>query len=205
QENTCVACHSSLSEPLALSARYYDWELSRHQTKGVTCDKCHGGDPTTSDRIKTHFGMRPAQDKQSRLHYKNLPETCGTCHQNIVSTFVQSKHYQGIKGLGLGASCNTCHAHMATQVIYSPSETANLCARCHDTLNFLEPRPEIPVKAGETMTALQRANAVVLWANLLLAQGQQRGLTFDAERGELKAVQEKLNAAKVNWHTFELA
>src|SRR5436190_22185036 len=71
QDNTCVACHSSLSEPLALSARYYDWELSRHQTKGVTCDKCHGGDPTTSDRIKTHFGMRPAQDKQSRLHYKN--------------------------------------------------------------------------------------------------------------------------------------
>ncbi len=203
-ENTCVSCHGGLQEPLQLSARFYEWQLSRHQAKGVTCDKCHGGDPTTRDLKKTHYGMRPSSHADSRLHYRNQPATCASCHQNIVKAFVQSKHYQNLKGIGIGASCNTCHAHMATQVITAPNETANLCARCHDALNYLQPRPEIPKQAAETMTALQRANAVVLWANLLLAQTEQRHLPHEAESAALQTAERQLVEAKINWHTFDL-
>jgi predicted CXXCH cytochrome family protein len=205
EENSCVSCHGALLEPLQLSARFYEWQLSRHQAKGVTCDKCHGGDPTTLDRIKTHLGVRRATDSQSRLHYRNQPATCGACHQNLVKVFMRSQHYQGLRGVGLGASCNTCHAHMGTQVIYAPQETSNLCARCHDTLNFLQPRPEIPTQAAETMTALQRAKGVVLWASLLQAQAEQRNLPHEAERADLQAARQRLDEAKLNWHTFELA
>ncbi|NOT60660.1 MAG: hypothetical protein HOP19_10610 [Acidobacteria bacterium] len=204
-ENSCVSCHSTITEPLELSARYYEWQLSRHQSKNVTCDKCHGGDPTTHDRIKTHWGIRRADNPESRLHYRNQPETCGSCHQNIVNAFTQSKHYQGLRGMGLGASCNTCHAHMGTQVIYAPQEMSNLCARCHDTLNFVQPRPEIPRQAATTMTALQRASSVILWANLLMAQAEQRNLPREAMPADLRAAQQQLNEAKANWHTFDLA
>jgi predicted CXXCH cytochrome family protein len=194
-----------LQEPLAVSARFYEWQLSRHQAKDVTCEKCHGGDPAASARDKAHAGVRPSADSQSRLHYKKQPETCGSCHQAIVNAFVQSRHYQNLRGVGLGASCNTCHAHMATQVVVAPRETANLCARCHDTLNFVQPRPQIPAQAAETMTALQRANSVVLWAQLLLAQVEQRGLPRAEESAALQAAQQRLNEAKAHWHTFELA
>ena len=55
------------------------------------------------------------------------------------------------------------------------------------------------------MTALQRANAVVLWANLLLAQTEQRHLSHEAESAVLQAAERQLNEAKINWHTFDLA
>jgi hypothetical protein len=203
--NSCVACHGALQEPLPVSARFYEWQMSRHQAKEVTCDKCHGGDPALADREKAHQGIHPPADSRSRLYYRNQPETCGACHQPIVKAFTRSKHYQVLRGIGLGASCNTCHAHMATQVVTAPPETANLCARCHDIVNYMQPRPQIPAQAGETMTALQRANAVVLWTDLLLAQVEQRGLPHDLERAELQAAQARLAEAKVKWHTFELA
>ena len=51
------------------------------------------------------------------------------------------------KAVGLGPRCNTCHAHMAKEVIYSPVETAKFCSRCHDSINSLKPSPEIPARA----------------------------------------------------------
>lgn len=202
--NNCVNCHSTVTEPLHVSSRFYEWQNSRHQMRGIGCDKCHGGNPATHDPKRAHVGVLNVDDPRSALHYRNQPETCGKCHQKVVNAFVQSEHYQKLKGLGLGASCNTCHAHMATQVLYSPKATADLCARCHDTINYLTPRPEIPQRANNTMQAFQRANAVINWAMLLLAKVQKRGLDAKVEQAELKATQETLKQAQINWHAFKL-
>jgi nitrate/TMAO reductase-like tetraheme cytochrome c subunit len=204
KNNNCVNCHSQLLDPLHVSNRYLEWQLSRHEEKGVSCDKCHGGDPSAKDKQKAHVGVLRSSDRQSRLHWKNQPETCNSCHQNVVSAFVESTHYERLKGIGLGPSCNTCHAHMATKVIYSPTETAELCAQCHDSINFIKPSPEIPERAKETMTALQRADAVINWSELLLAEGRRRNLRLDAETNELKVAEERLSEARVKWHTFSL-
>ncbi|MCI0392783.1 MAG: cytochrome c3 family protein [Acidobacteria bacterium] len=204
QGNNCVSCHSALNEPLRVSMRYYEWRMTPHQEKGVGCEKCHGGDATTADIKKAHAGVLRSSDSQSRLHHKNQPETCGSCHQSVVNAFVRSNHYQKLKGVGMGPSCNTCHAHMATQVIYSAKETANLCAYCHNADNFIIPRPDIPRRANDTILAIQRARSVINWANLLLTHGQRSGLSVDAERGDLKHAQETLRDAQVNWHTFNL-
>jgi hypothetical protein len=93
---------------------------------------------------------------------------------------------------------------MATQVIYAPVETGELCARCHDSINFIQPRPDIPVRARDTMTALQRADLVFRWAQLLIAEGQKKGLSLNAEQNELKLSEQTLGDAKVKWHTFNL-
>jgi hypothetical protein len=204
KDNNCVGCHSQLLEPLGVSSRFLEWRLSRHEEKGVSCEKCHGGDPSAKDKEGAHRGVLQSSNQQSRLHRKNQPETCNACHQAVVGAFVQSTHYQRLKGIGLGPSCNTCHAHMATEVVYSPTETANLCAQCHDAINFIRPSPEIPARAKETMMALQRADAVINWAQLLLAGGQRQNQTLNSEENELRLVEEALGKAKVNWHAFDL-
>jgi hypothetical protein len=143
-------------------------------------------------------------DRQSRLNWKNQPETCGACHQNVASAFVESAHYKRLNGIGLGPSCATCHAHMSTKVIYSPTETAKLCSRCHDSIDSLKPSPEIPARAKETMMALQRAGYMINWARLLLDNGRRWNLSLDEETNEFKIAEDTLREARVKWHTFNL-
>ncbi len=202
--NNCVGCHSQLLDPLGVSNKFLEWQLSRHEQEGVSCEKCHGGDPSAKEKEKAHAGVLQSSNPQSRLHWKNQPETCNACHQTVVGAFVQSAHYQRLKGIGLGPSCNTCHAHMATEVVYSPAETAKLCAQCHDSINFIQPRPEIPARAKETMMALQRADAVINWAQLLLGEGRTRNERFNAEESEFRLAEETLADARVKWHAFNL-
>lgn len=204
RNNNCVSCHATLSEPLHVSSRFYEWQESRHQARAVGCEKCHGGNPAATEASAAHSGVFSVDDPRSRMHYRNQPETCGSCHQTVVRAFVQSEHYQKLKGVGLGASCNTCHAHMATQVVYSPKETADMCARCHDSLNYLKPRPEIPRRANDTMLAFQRANSMLNWAFLLLAEAQKRGFDLKAEQADLQAAKTALQEAQINWHAFNL-
>jgi len=204
KNNNCVSCHSRLLEPLRIGTRYLEWQFSRHQDKGASCEKCHSGDPSATNKQKAHARVSPASDQRSRLHWKNQPETCGACHQNVASAFVESAHYKRLSGIGLGPSCNTCHAHMAKQVIYSPVETAKLCSRCHDSINSLKQSPEIPARANETMMALQRADYVIRWARLLLDNGRRMNLSLDEETNEFKTAEDGLREARVRWHTFDL-
>jgi hypothetical protein len=204
KNNNCVSCHSNLLEPLRVGKRSLEWRFSRHQDKGVSCEKCHGGDPSAKDERQAHAGVSPASDQRSKLHWKNQPETCGACHQNVASAFVESAHYKRLNGIGLGPSCNTCHEHMAKQVIYSPVETAKLCSRCHDSINSLKPSPEIPARANETMMSLQRADYVIRWARLLLESGRWMNLSLNEETNEFKTAEHMLREARVKWHTFDL-
>ena len=205
KDNGCVECHSRLTEPLSVSNRFLEWHLSKHGEKGVSCDKCHGGDAATSDKQKAHAGVTKSTRTESKLFPAKQPETCQSCHEPVVKSFLQSDHFNKLKTAGLGPSCNTCHIHMATKVIYSPSETAELCSQCHNAINFLPPRPEIPVQAAEVMSAFQRANGVINWAKLLLAEGARMGLSLKSEQEELKLAETALTEAKTGWHAFELA
>lgn len=205
RNNTCVQCHAQLTEPLMVSSKHLEWQFSAHEAKGVGCEKCHGGDATAKDKTKAHAGILPSSNIDSRLSMRNQPDTCGACHQNILDEFRKSSHYKQLKGIGLGPSCGNCHAHMATQVVYESAATADLCARCHDSINFMQPRPEIPVRARETMMALQRADWVLTWSHLLIADGQKRGVKLDAEQNDVRQTQEVLRDAQIRWHSFDLS
>jgi predicted CXXCH cytochrome family protein len=179
--------------------------MSLHKEKEVGCDKCHGGDPGVSDQKNAHIGVLSPKDPKSRLYPGNLPDTCNSCHANIVSSFVESKHYQNLKSVGLGPSCTTCHAHMASEVIYTAEQTSALCSGCHLSSNTLLPRrPEIPVKAGETMQAIQRANMMTGWADRLLEEAERRKMDIASAQKEMKIVRAMLSEAKVSWHAFNL-
>jgi hypothetical protein len=204
KNNNCVSCHSRLLEPLRAGNRYLEWQFSRHREKGASCEKCPGGDPSAKDKHIAHAGMWPASDRRSKLHWRHQPETCGACHQNVTGAFAESAHYKQPNGIGMGPSCTTCHAHMATRVIYSPVDTAKLCSRCHDSINSLKPSSEIPARAKETMMALQRADYVIRWARLLLDNGRRWNLSLNEETNEFQAAEDMLREARVKWHTFDL-
>lgn len=203
--NSCIACHSQINQPLSISTRYYEWHTSTHKEKGVSCEKCHGGDPAANDKAKAHTGIRPYADEQSRIHYRNLPATCASCHRGIVNSFIESKHYQKLQSSNMGPSCSTCHGHMASQVLVSPQQTSTLCAYCHDTINgLLRPRPDIREKTEMALQSLNRAGVAVEWANSLLREAETKKLYIPIERMEAIAAQGSLKEAKFNWHTFDL-
>jgi hypothetical protein len=202
--NNCVSCHSRITAPVALSNRYFEWYASAHNRRGVGCEKCHGGDAAITDKDKAHTGVQSKANPQSRIHWKNLPENCNACHQAVVSAFVTSRHYQQLKGSGLGPSCTACHEHMVSQVAQTPLQAAKLCAQCHATINGLMPmRLEIPDKAEAFMHSLNRANVAVVWAESLFTLAENRKMELRMERMRLNSARSTLREAKVNWHTFD--
>jgi hypothetical protein len=59
-------------------------------------------------------------------------------------------------------------------------------AASRDSINFIEPRPEIPARAKETMMAMQRAGYMINWARLLLNNGRRMNLSLNEEANEFK-------------------
>ena len=201
--NECVWCHSRLASPLKQTSRYAEWHISAHRSSGVSCDRCHGGNPATRDARQAHQSVRPASDPESRLHPRNLARTCRECHQPYVDAFVASRHYQKWKDGGVGPSCNTCHGHMASEVIYTPEQTAAMCASCHDSPTSRLPRqPEIGEQAAATMQGIRRASMITAWADRLLEEAGKRQLATRTDTDQLEAAKRSLNEARAGFHTF---
>jgi cytochrome c peroxidase len=123
-------------------------------------------------------GVLRAAFPQSGLNPKNLPATCGSCHQEVISAFTGSKHYQKLQESGTGPSCTTCHHHMATSVITWPPEASALCANCHNesggpAANYLD----APEKAGDVIAAFSRADEVIDWTYFLIAEERKRPIS----------------------------
>jgi len=205
KNNTCVRCHSNISSSSALTTRYLEWQLSAHGTNSVGCDKCHGGDPTAGDPKQAHQGVLAPTNPRSRLNDSTVPETCGACHKAIARSFVESAHYQKLKGSGMGPSCTTCHAHMASRVARNPSQGEALCTYCHNAVDGLLPqRPEIPGNSKAILDAIQRTEYVISWVNDLLVIAEKRHIGVDGEKKSLSTVKASLQGVKVAWHTFNL-
>jgi hypothetical protein len=202
--NSCVECHSRELTTTKLSNRYLEWHLSFHKEQGVSCDKCHGGSPSVSDKGKSHAGMTTFTEKRSKA---DQPAACAACHQQSVAAFTQSKHSQALKTTGEGPTCATCHEHMASAVITTPSEGAALCATCHKAgaKSPASKHLSVPGKAEEVMASIERANGIVLWSKGLLEGARGRKIDVSAEEKEFEAVVAELKDAKASWHAFTLS
>ena len=203
--NSCVECHSRDLKFEGMTNHYLEWHLSRHMQMAVSCDKCHGGDPTTDRKDKSHVGVLKSEEAQSKTNSLNLPQTCGSCHEPITTAFTGSTHYQKLKAAGLGPTCATCHQHMASTVASFPPEAANLCAQCHGIeRNVLPKRDDIQAGALTAMEAIDRANGIVVWATGLMDAAKERKVNVAAEEADLAAVKTMLADSKAKWHTFTL-
>ncbi|GBE52157.1 hypothetical protein BMS3Bbin14_00616 [bacterium BMS3Bbin14] len=194
--NTCVNCHSKLSNSSFVGVQSHAWKGSIHQKHGITCDKCHGGNPAATDKKEAHIGVLSSSNPQSRVYYKNIPSTCGRCHGAEFYKFTQSYHFKKLEATGRGPNCVTCHGSMVTSVL-NPDDIAKVCARCHN--KRIGVFPYVPQKAKAVLLLLRESKALINADKRLYnpAKGS-------ANASYLQGAQSSLYSAKLEWHRFDL-
>src|SRR5499427_8563463 len=124
--DTCVSCHSTLSDQrLANPTRLFAGQ-DVHRERGFECVDCHGGSPTSSDKAAAHDVAR----RVAAMAFRGKPTgqavitTCARCHSDaeLMRTFApkqrvdQATEYAtSVHGKRLTAgdtrvaTCASCH------------------------------------------------------------------------------------------------
>lgn len=150
-ENVCIMCHIEMEEAI-LKDPVADWSASVHKKAGVSCENCHGGDPTDFE-----MAMDPASGYKGKPAKKDIPALCGSCHSDIermrkfnirtdqFDSYKTSKHGIGLlqKGDEKVASCVDCHSNhkvLSKNDPKSPVYRFNVpetCSRCHSNKELM--------------------------------------------------------------------
>jgi hypothetical protein len=138
-DDSCVDCHRNrdfLVTDKKLYDYYQEWGLSVHRQEEVSCSDCHGGDPGASDKKKAHAGDVGGGIQTSAVNFKNIPETCGQCHEDFLEAYRGSSHFEHLvtkKQEEQGPSCVTCHGSVNESVL-NVTTVQQACARCHNEI-----------------------------------------------------------------------
>lgn len=135
--HACVSCHPS---------QVYEYQQSVHgqaRAQGIgeaaRCADCHSA-----------HAIFAKADPRSRVFVRNLPQTCGRCHENPelserfgiaprrYSTYLGSYHGISIKYGGvIAANCSSCHGSHLILAASDPNSSINpqnlpqTCGQCH--------------------------------------------------------------------------
>jgi Cytochrome c7 and related cytochrome c len=194
--NSCVRCHSHLPGSSFVGAKSHGWTGSIHQKHGVTCNKCHGGNPLAPEQKEAHAGVLSSSNPGSPVYFKNIPSTCGKCHEAEFYKFTQSLHYKRLESTGKGPECVTCHGSMVTS-ISTPDTIADVCERCHnERMNVF---PYVPQKAKAVLLLLTVSSALLDAGTTLYhpAAGTEHSRAVRDARSSL-------HSARLDWHKFDL-
>jgi hypothetical protein len=199
EANSCEDCHSNpdfLVQNKQLFDYYRQWESSIHWQEGVTCEDCHGGNAEASDKDKAHGDGVKASDPASGIYYKNIPDTCGACHEEILEGFRKSNHFEHLdtkKDEPQGPTCVTCHGAINSEILNVNSVT-EACARCHNAER--KNHPDHPEKARAILN------------RFLSIHRFYRYIAIRAEPEEARAFFQAVDALTkklvITWHTFDL-
>lgn len=177
KDNVCISCHQDL--PGKLSAVVDEWKQSVHYRNNVTCDGCHGGDPSIKrdqcdsekvfkershlQRDREFFLMQQSREPfTSAARGRDVSYYCGKCHSTIKEKHLGSPHGD----LG-NPTCLYCHGmgshaiqNASPQIIDPrPLSEGGRCAVCHQaaTMETVSNIREILIN-----TELQLKNAAEL-------------------------------------------
>lgn len=136
--NHCATCHTEpalwdeSNQRLFISPEVLENDV--HRQNGVSCAKCHGGNPTSMDFSKAHIRMEPVADLRSQ---------CATCHRDQGLGLIKGVHAKAgdkdERGRGLPMDCGKCHG-MNAHAILAASDPASpvyldhqvqTCGSCH--------------------------------------------------------------------------
>lgn len=153
EQSSCVACHSKLDGRLKEPVTKFAKDV--HRSKGLSCNDCHGGDPTKTDK---------AAAKSIATGYLGTPKGieilafCGKCHSDAgvmkrfnpslrvdqVQEYLTSTHGKRLREGDLkAATCVSCHgihgirsAKDPLSSVY-PLNVAQTCAQCHSNAEYI--------------------------------------------------------------------
>jgi len=99
--------------------------IGENGKEAATCVDCHDN----------HMILGTDESK-SNISRKNIPNTCGKCHQNILSDYKKSSHGMAFNsGINIAPNCVDCHGeHNIESIDKSPLSKLNehkVCFTCH--------------------------------------------------------------------------
>lgn len=198
--DSCVDCHSDPGL-LVTNRKLYDyfqkWSESVHKQEEVTCTDCHGGDPSVADKAGSHKGDLQASKRSSAVNFRNVPQTCGECHDEIYEGFRKSKHFEHVvakKQQDQGPTCVTCHGSINVAVL-NVNTVEQTCSRCHNDES--ENHPETPEKAR---SLLNRFLSIHRYYRYIAVRGDPV-----ETREFFEAVDGAIRELSVTWHSFDLS
>jgi predicted CXXCH cytochrome family protein len=151
--NSCIECHSRLEGEIGDPARRIKDDV--HLSRGLSCNDCHGGDPTQADKTAA---KNPSKGYLGRPRTVDIPAFCGKCHNdasfmkkfNPALRVDQEKEYStSVHGrlLKTGnqkvATCISCHGVHGIRAISDalssvyPLNVAETCAKCHAKQEYM--------------------------------------------------------------------
>jgi formate dehydrogenase gamma subunit len=144
QARLCLGCHLDSPEVRARTApsagfiaayetSVHGAALHRGNQAAATCIDCHG-----SHEIQQ--GFEPA----SRINKRQIPHTCGSCHDAIAREYAGSVHGVAVaKGSRDAPACTDCHGehnillHTDPNAPVAPANvSAKVCSPCHSSLRL---------------------------------------------------------------------
>ena len=164
-ETVCLQCHGGqqgrLGAPVGL------WRDSVHAANGISCNDCHGGDPTDFA-----MAMTPERGFIGVPEANAIPAFCGRCHIGVKDDYLASKHGQAL-GKG-GPQCVTCHGSHAVKIASLDLINDKDCSRCHTY-----------ERAATIREALAATDARIAALDHDLDQLHRIGITVKALKGEV--------------------
>ena len=191
----CVSCHKDAKfrvQNKILFDYYNYWKGSVHETSGIICIDCHGGDETKSDKDIAHktkdFSSLTPVDNTSQ---KIIPVVCGKCHKAVFKNFQASKHYAALKKDKFSPNCITCHGSMNTE-IYAANNIASGCASCHNQKS--KQAPEVGKHAENLLTKINFIRAYKKWVTINYKSKQP---------DTVKKLNNQYKDMVISWHQFD--
>ena len=155
KKSSCIECHSKLEDPrLSAPAKQFDNDI--HKSRGLSCNDCHGGDPTSDTKEGAKDPRKGYLGKPKTL---DIPAYCGKCHSdaNLMRRFNPSlrvdqerEYYSSVHGKLLKekgetrvATCISCHSVHGIRAVTDPLSpvyalnVAETCAKCHASADHM--------------------------------------------------------------------
>jgi len=199
EKDSCVDCHRNpdfLVQNKKLYDYFRDWQLSIHEQNDVSCSDCHGGFPEITDKKGAHGGEVGEEGKYNAVNFRNVPDTCGQCHDEFLEAYLGSNHFKHLakkKQEKQGPNCVTCHGSMNTSVLDVTTVEA-ACTRCHseETGN----KPEIPGEARGILNKFLSIDRFHRYLSVRLKPEEKDVFLKDADA--------RTHSLAVSWHSFDL-
>ncbi len=200
KKNSCVDCHQKLPHDTFIGENYVKWQHSVHSEAGITCDRCHGGIPDKLTRQEAHVGIYNSSNPKSKVYYKNVPRTCGSCHMMEYKAFKTSVHYEELERKGLGPTCVSCHGSKAASIV-TPDQISEICTRCHNPRKQI--RPEVPTLAYHALYLMGVTEVILSWSEDFYRMAKP-GAGKKAAKPYLDKARKFYTEAIDSWHTFDV-
>jgi hypothetical protein len=195
----CADCHyANQGKPNPL--HLLEWNSSAHEQAGVGCEKCHGGDPTTTESFLAHRSIVRGHGPESPVHPASLPQTCGSCHDGPYSQFQKSRHAALLAEREYdGPTCSTCHGYSAGYTL-GPGGLEKQCSACHGRGKKAQ-RPEYAADARGWLQSVRDVRKLLEGAQSLIKRTKDTATRQSLER-DYQQAEVPLTEAIHDGHAF---